>query len=287
MIIKNDITQRRGLVHRFTRCLPGHAGLTAGFIILLFYAVLSIMGPLIYPQIPENLGNVLKGPSAANWFGTDELGRDLLARVLTGVRTDFFVAIGGVGLAYLVALPFGLCAGYIGGKVNQVISVVSESMLTFPSTVLAIFIVTIFGSSASGLLLTIAVTQSPQLVRYIRGFVIQIRNMEYIEAANAVGSRLSFILLRHVLRNTVGNTAVVLSLMASEAVLVASALGFLGLGVQPPTPELGTMLSRGRTYFTMAPHLMIFPGLFIALLILGFNLVGDGLRDKIDSKSTR
>lgn len=287
MIIKNDITQRRGLIHRFTRCLPGHTGLTAGFIILLFYVVLSITGPLIYPQIPENLGNVLKGPSAANWFGTDELGRDLLARVLTGVRTDFFVAIGGVGLAYLVALPFGLCAGYFGGKVNQVISVVSDSMLTFPSTVLAIFIVTIFGSSVTGLLLTITVTQSPQLVRYIRGFVIQIRNMEYIEAANAVGSRLSFILLRHVLRNTVGNTAVVLSLLASEAVLVASALGFLGLGVQPPTPELGTMLSRGRTYFTMAPHLMIFPGLFIALLILGFNLVGDGLRDKIDSKSTR
>jgi len=287
MILKTDLRQKRGFAHGLIRHLPGHAGLTAGCIILLFYAILSIAGPMIYPRIPENLSNVLKSPSAANWFGTDELGRDLLARVFTGVRIDFFIAVGGVGLAYFVALPFGLFAGYFGGKVDRAISVVAESMLTFPSTVLAIFIVTIFGSSVWGLLLTITVTQSPQLVRYIRGFVIQIRNMEYIEAANAVGSRLSFILLRHVLRNTVGNTAVVLSLLASEAVLVASALGFLGLGVQPPTPELGTILSRGRTYFTIAPHLMIFPGLFIALLILGFNLVGDGLRDKIDSKRTR
>ena len=116
---------------------------------------------------------------------------------------------------------------------------------------------------------------------------MQIRNMEYIEAAKASGSKTFFILFKHVLRNTTGNTAVVLSLLASEAVLVASALGFLGLGVQPPTPELGTMLSRGRTYMEGAPHLMIFPGLFIAVLILAFNLLGDGIRDKIDSKKEK
>lgn len=113
---------------------------------------------------------------------------------------------------------------------------------------------------------------------------MQIRNLEYIDAANAVGSSTFFILTRHIMRNITGNTAVILSLMASEALLVASALGFLGLGVQPPTPELGTMLSRGRMYFERAPHLMIFPGLFIAILILGFNLLGDGIRNRLDSK---
>lgn len=284
---KKNLAEKRSFSHGLTSRVFGNWSLAIGFVILLIYALLALLVPVIFKQIPENLGNILKPPSGNHWFGTDELGRDLFARVLTGIRIDFLIAIGGVGLAYLAALPFGLCAGYFGGKVDRVISVAAESMLTFPSTVLAIFIVTIFGSSVSGLMLTITVTQAPQIVRYVRGFVMQIRSMEYIEAANAVGSKLSFILSRHVLRNTIGNTAVVLSLLASEAVLVASALGFLGLGVQPPTPELGTMLSRGRTYFVMAPHLMIFPGLFIALLILGFNLVGDGLRDKIDSKRAR
>ena len=201
---------------------------------------------------------------------------------------DLVIALVGVGFAYILALPFGLCAGYFGGKTDRIISTVSESLLTFPSMVMAIFIVTVFGSSISGLVITIMLTQAPQMIRYIRGFVMQIRSMEYIEAAKAVGSRTRYVLLRHVLRNTVGNTAVVLSLLASEAVLTASALGFLGLGVQPPTAELGTMLSRARMYFSMAPNLMVFPGLFIALLILGFNLTGDGLRDKIDSrKETR
>ena len=279
--------KKRSFIFRLTRHLSGNMGLNIGLIVLAVCAVLALAAPFMFPTIPDNLGNTLQPPSFQHLFGTDEIGRDLLARVITGIRIDLFIAICGVGLAYLAALPLGLSAGYFGGRIDRVISVISESMLTFPSIVLAIFIVTIFGSSVSGLLITIAITQAPQLVRYIRGFTLQIRSMEYIEAANAVGSRLSFILFRHVLRNTVGNTAVVLSLLASEAILVASALSFLGLGVQPPTPALGTMLSRGRTFFIIAPHLMIFPGLFIALLILGFNLVGDGLRDKIDSKKVR
>lgn len=258
--------------------------LIIGLTILILYIIVALAGPILFPESPQDLANALKAPSAHHWFGTDEIGRDVFNRVLLGCRVDLLIAIGGVSLAYIIALPFGLCAGYFGGKIDRVICVVSESILTFPSMVLAIFIVTIFGSSLIGLILTIMVTQAPQLIRYIRGFVMQIRNMEYIEAAKASGSHTLYILFKHVLRNTTGNTAVVLSLLASEAVLVASALGFLGLGVQPPTPELGTMLSRGRMYFNMAPHLMIFPGLFIAILILAFNLLGDGIRDKIDSR---
>lgn len=258
--------------------------LVVGAGILIVYLLIAFIGPLVVDGANEDLMNALKAPGAGYLFGTDELGRNLMGRVLHASRVDLMIAVCGVSLAYLLALPFGLCAGYLGGKVDRVISVVSESILTFPSMVLSIFVVTIFGSSFLGLVLTIAVTQAPQLIRYIRGFVMQVRNLEYIEAARASGSTTCFILTRHIMRNITGNTAVVLSLLASEAILVASALGFLGLGVQPPTPELGTMLSRGRMYFGMAPHLMIFPGLFIAALILGFNLLGDGIRNRLDSR---
>ena len=162
----------------------------------------------------------------------------------------------------MLALPFGLSAGYFGGKVDRWISTLSESILTFPSLVLAIIIVSIIGTGTTGLVITIMITQ----------------------AGRASGSSHFYILRRHVLRNTLGSTAVVLSLLASEAVLVAAALGFLGLGVQPPDPELGTMLSRSRSYFSDSPHLMLYPGMAIAILILGFNLLGDGLRDLLDSK---
>lgn len=276
---------------RVTRKLKeffGEKSLAAGIVILVIYCVVALLVPIMIDENPGNLMDALQPPSAEHPFGTDEVGRDLMLRVFEGCRMDLVIALVGVGFAYILALPFGLCAGYFGGKTDRIISTVSESLLTFPSMVMAIFIVTVFGSSISGLVITIMLTQAPQMIRYIRGFVMQIRSMEYIEAAKAVGSRTRYVLLRHVLRNTVGNTAVVLSLLASEAVLTASALGFLGLGVQPPTAELGTMLSRARMYFSMAPNLMVFPGLFIALLILGFNLTGDGLRDKIDSrKETR
>lgn len=258
--------------------------LMIGLIIISIYLLFALFGPVFIGEIPEDLGNALKGPTMEHWFGTDEIGRDVFLRVILGCRADLIIAVCGVLLAYLLALPFGICAGFFGGKIDRAISFISESIMTFPSMVISIFIVTIFGTSMRGIIFTLMITQAPQLIRYIRSFVMQIRNLEYIDAAKASGSKISFILLNHVLRNITGNTAVVLSLQASEAVLLASALGFLGLGVQPPTPELGTMLSRGRMYFHMAPHLMVFPGLFIAILILGFNLLGDGIRDKLDSK---
>lgn len=251
---------------------------------VIIYALLVCVVPFLLGEESQNLINALHKPGGEFLFGADEAGRDLFRRVMEGGRIDLMIAVCGVSFAYILALPFGLCAGYMGGSVDRVISVVSESILTFPSMVLSIFVVTIFGSSFWGLVFTIAVTQAPQLIRYIRGFVMQVKNLEYIEAAKASGSTTYFILKKHIIRNITGNTAVILSLLASEALLVASALGFLGLGVQPPTAELGTMLSRGRMYFDMAPHLMIFPGLFIAILILGFNLLGDGIRNRLDSK---
>jgi peptide/nickel transport system permease protein len=186
--------------------------------------------------------------------------------------------------ALAVALPFGLLSGYHGGWVDRVVSTLSDSVLTFPSLVLAIVLVAVLGTGTWPLVVTLVVTQAPQMVRYVRGFTRQVASTQYILASRAAGSRVGAILLHHVLRNILGPILVVLSLFASEALLVIAALGFLGIGVQPPTPEWGTMLSEGRADFVAHPHVMIFPGLAIAVLILGFNLLGDGLRDRLDRR---
>lgn len=280
------IHRKKSRMAAFLRPFLRESALAVGLCIVFAFVAVSLAAPWIATHAPEDqdLMSALQPPSALYWFGTDELGRDLFSRIVYAARVDLTIAIGGVLLAYVIALPFGLSAGYFGGRADRWISAVSESILAFPSLVLAIVLVSIIGSGVSGLVVTITVTQAPQLIRYIRGFVLQLREMEYIQAAKAAGSGILYILFRHILRNTLGPTVVILSLLASEAVLVAAALGFLGLGVQPPDPEWGTMLSRSRSYFAQTPHLMLFPGLAIALLILGFNLVGDGLRDRLDAK---
>ncbi len=258
-----------------------------GSILLFCFVVVALFAPLIAPFAVDEgvLSEALAEPSAVHLLGTDQIGRDLFSRIVYGTRTSLSIALLGVTLSYLIAFPFGLMAGFLGRKTDRVISSVSESILTFPSIVLAIFIVSLSGGGKRGLIITLIVTQVPQFIRYIRGLVLQIAKQEYIDASRAIGSNNTFIMFRHILRNTVGPTSVIFSLLASEAVLVVAALGFLGLGVIPPEPEWGTMLSTSRDFFFDYPHLMIYPGLSIALLILAFNLVGDGLRDYFDSKS--
>lgn len=260
--------------------------LYAGAAVVAVFVIVAIFAPFLSVHSPfqQNLTDALARPSARHWFGVDQIGRDVFARVLFGARYDVSIAIIGVGLAYIIALPFGLASGYFRGKTDAAIAMISDSVLTFPSLVLAIIVVSIIGSSLTGLILTIALTQAPALVRYIRSFVLQIRDMDYIDAALIVGVRHRRIMFVHILRNTVGPTMVILSLTASEAILTAAALGFLGVGVQPPNPEWGTMLNESRTYFVQDPLLMVFSGVAIALLVLGFNLLGDGLRDYFDTR---
>lgn len=265
-----------------------HASISlyVGISIVAVFVLVAIFAPFLSSHSPfhEDLANALAPPSRNHWFGVDQIGRDVFARVLFGSRFDVSIAVIGVGLAYIVALPFGLASGYFGGRTDTVVATVSDSVLTFPSLVLAIVIVNILGTSLSGIIFTIALTQSPALVRYIRGFVFQIRDMDYVRSAVVIGASHTRIMFVHILRNTVGPTMVILSLTASEAILTAAALGFLGIGVQPPNPEWGTMLSESSQYFTQDPLLMVFSGLAIALLVLGFNLLGDGLRDYYDTR---
>lgn len=267
--------------------IRSRTSLAIGLGIVAFFLLVSFFASLISPYDPtsQDLLNNLKTPSAAHLFGTDALGRDILSRVIHGTSFELIVVIPAVTIGILIALPAGLLAGYRGGWIDRLISWVSDSVLTFPAMVLAIVLVAVFGSGFFTLILAIVVTQSPQMMRYIRGFTVQIKSADYIMAARASGSRLGSILFRHVLRNILGPIMVILSLFASEALLIIAALGFLGIGAQPPAPEWGTMLSEGRVDFLAAPHVMIFPGLAIALLILGFNLLGDGLRDLLDKRN--
>jgi peptide/nickel transport system permease protein len=237
-----------------------------GAVIVTAFGALALLAPLLAPADPneQDLLAALAGPSARHWLGTDALGRDILSRIVYGAQFEMAIVLPSVLLAAALALPFGLMSGYLGKWADRIISTLSDSLLTFPALI---------------------VTQAPQMVRYLRGFTRQVASSQYILAARAAGSRLPTIIGRHVLRNIIGPMLVILSLFASEALLVIAALGFLGIGVQPPTPEWGTMLSEGRADFIANPHVMIFPGLAIAVLILGFNLLGDGLRDRLDNRN--
>ncbi len=280
---------KRGLFKFLIRGIIKEHSLVFGAVILLFFCLLALLAPLLAPfeyDYSKGLNEALQKPSASHWMGTDQIGRDLLSRIIYGARNNLIISLSGVFFAYIIALPLGITAGYFGGKTDRVISTLSESILTFPSIVLAIFIISFIGSGKFGLIVTITATQFPQVVRYLRSFVLQLRKSEYIMAAKASGSRHFYILRKHILRNIIGPSMVIISLLASEAVLLAAALGFLGLGVKPPEPEWGTMLSRSRDFFVEFPYLMLFPGISIALLILGFNLLGDGLRDFFDARSS-
>ncbi|MEN8113930.1 MAG: ABC transporter permease [Actinomycetota bacterium] len=261
--------------------------LKVGLGILGVFLILAVFAPWVAPSDPnsQNLSNSLATPSSEHWFGTDALGRDILSRVVFGARAAILLVIPAVLVALLVALPFGLLSGYRGGWTDRSMSVVAEALLTFPSIVLAIILVAVLGTGSFPLLVALVVTQVPQTFRYVRGFTSQTASAEYVLASRASGSATGFTVSRHILPNIAGPLVVITSLLASEAFLMIAALGFLGIGVQPPTAEWGTMLNEARADFTLHPHVMVFPGLAIATLILAFNILGDALRDKLDVRS--
>lgn len=249
--------------------------------VILFYIGLALAAPWLAPHDPlaQDLSAVLVPPSGAHPFGTDSLGRDLLSRVIAGARVDLAIAALGSGLAAAIALPAGMTAGYVGGMVDRAISAVADSALTFPTLLLAVVLVNLVGNSLSTVIGAVALTAAPALLRVVRAAVLQAATVEYVEAARATGAGPARIMYRHLLPNIAGQTAVYTTLLASQAVLTVTALGFLGLGVQPPTPEWGTMLAKSRTYLGAAPFVMLFPGLAIGGLVLGLNLLGDALQD--------
>ena len=260
--------------------------LKVGAAIVIVIALLAVAGPALAPADPsaQNLPLRLVGPTAAHPFGLDELGRDVLARVLAGARISFLVGIVVVSVSAVVGTLLGAIAGYFGGWVDDAISRVVDILLAFPGLLLAIALVAVLGPSLANALFALTVIGWVGYARLVRGQVLRAREFEYVQAARALGATTSRILLRHVVPTAIPAIVVQATLGMAGAVISEAALSFLGLGVQPPTPSWGTMLSGGRVHLLDAPHLTIFPGLAIALLVLGFNFLGDGLRDLTDPK---
>lgn len=257
-----------------------------GLGIILFFILIGLLAPFIAPGNwdGQNLAMSLQPPSTAHWFGTDDLGRDLLTRVIYGtrisLRVGFFAVIGSIILGSVL----GLLAGYFGRWTDVLISRVFDIMLAFPSILLAIAIVTILGPGLTNALIAIAIINVPTYGRLIRSKVLSIKEEEYIVAAKVIGMGHTRILFRHILPNSVAPVIVQGTLGVATAVLDAAALGFLGLGAQPPQPEWGKMIADSRQYIITAYWTVLFPGLAIMLTVLGFNMFGDGLRDALDPK---
>ncbi|QED47061.1 nickel transporter permease [Cytobacillus dafuensis] len=257
-----------------------------GLGIVIFFIILAIIAPYIAPYSfkEQVLAERMQAPSSKHWFGTDDFGRDIFSRVIYGARISLWVGFFSVLGSVVFGTILGIVAGYYGRWVDAVISRIFDILLAFPSILLAIAIVAILGPSLQNALIAIAIINVPNFGRLVRSKVLSIKQEEYIMAARAVGMKDTRILFRHILPNSISPVIVQATLAIATAIIEAAALGFLGMGAQAPTPEWGKMLADSRNYITQAPWTLIFPGLAIMLTVLGFNLMGDGLRDALDPK---
>ncbi|ETI67987.1 nickel transporter permease [Neobacillus vireti] len=257
-----------------------------GLGIVIFFIIIAIIAPWIAPYSFKDqvLADRMQAPSSKHWFGTDDFGRDIFSRVLHGARISLTVGFFSVLGSVVIGTLLGIVAGYYGRWVDTIISRIFDIMLAFPSILLAIAIVSVLGPSLKNALIAIAVINIPNFGRLVRSRVLSVKQEEYIMSARAVGMKDTRILLRHILPNSVSPVIVQATLAIATAIIEAAALGFLGLGARPPEPEWGTMLADSRNYITQAPWTLFFPGMAIMLTVLGFNLMGDGLRDALDPK---
>lgn len=263
-----------------------------GLAIVLAFLVLAAFGPWIAPYPGDaagamNLGNRLKPPSAAHWFGTDEMGNDILSRVVMATRTSLYVGLTIVGIAALVGVPLGIAAGYFGGLTRTIIMRVTDIFLSVPGLVLALAIVAALGPGILNGIVALSIVWWPGYVRLVEAKALALRSEPFVEAARAVGAGHARILALHILPNCTSPIIVKASMDMGLAILAAASLGFVGLGAKPPAPEWGAMISVARTYMPNWWWYAVFPGLAIYLTVLGFNLFGDGLRDILDPKSNR
>ena len=259
-----------------------------GLALVVFLILLAIFADVFFNYeevvIKQNTAIRLQGPSAEHWFGTDEFGRDILARLVHGGRISLVVGVIAVAIALTIGGTLGAISGFFGGTVDMVISRLMDVLLAVPSLLLSITIVSALGPSIINLMIAIAVSSVPGYARIVRSSVMTVRDNEFVEAAKAIGANNAQIIASHILPNCLAPIIVQVSLKVASAILSTSGLSFLGLGVKAPTPEWGSMLSGGRAYLRNAPHLTVFPGLCIMLTILSLNLLGDGLRDAQDPK---
>jgi peptide/nickel transport system permease protein len=274
-----DRSRTRGI-----RTLVRNKSAVIGIVILLFFAFLALAAPLLTPYDPaqQALESAFERPSWAHPLGTDNLGRDILARIMYGGRYTLLIGVCAVALATVLGVPLGLISGYFGGWVDMVIQRIADIMLSFNPFLLALLLVAVIGVGVESVIIAAGIGVVPQFIRLARGQALSLGEEVYVQAGDAFGASRMSTLRRHVLRNSLTPIVVFATLNVGLTILVAAGLGFLGLGVQPPSPEWGTMLGEGREYIFHASYTSTFPGLAIFLVVLGFNMAGDGLRDALD-----
>jgi ABC-type dipeptide/oligopeptide/nickel transport system permease subunit len=257
-----------------------------GGCIVLVLLFTGLLAPLLAPHNPyeQNLSITFQSPGAAHLFGTDEYGRDMLSRVIYGARRSLLEITASVGMSLVIGVPLGLLSGYVGGFTDQVVLWVIDILYAFPGIVLAILIVAILGPGLFDTLVAISIFNIPVYTRLARNLTLSLKQMEYVEAARALGAGPWRIMFSHILRNAAVPLLVQATLTAGDVVLTASGLSFLGLGAQPPLAEWGAMMAEGRNFLGVATYLTLFPGAAITVTALGLNLLGDGLRDRFDPR---
>lgn len=282
MVSSRPRSQFYDVWQRFTRNRIALAGL----IIVLLLILMALFAPVLAPQDPaiQTLADKRMPPGATYWLGADEFGRDILSRVIYGARVALYVAVVAVALALVFGVAIGLVAGFAGGWVDTILMRLVDVMLSFPYLLLAIAIVATLGTGVQNTTLAVGIWATPSFARITRGQVLNIKGREYITAAEAVGVSGWRMVWRYILPNAIPPVIVFATLYMANAILLEAALSFLGLGVQPPQPSWGLMVASGRDFLRVAPHVATIPGVAIMLAVLGFNLLGDGLRDALDPR---
>ncbi|MCC6870079.1 MAG: ABC transporter permease [Burkholderiales bacterium] len=281
-VLPQEVSPGRRALRRLGRRPAAMLGLAC----VVFFMVIAIFAPWVAPYDPlgTSWSAIRKAPSWAHWFGTDELGRDVLSRVIWGTRASLLAGVVSVSISIALGVPIGLVAGYAGGWADALISRVTDAMLATPFLILAIALAAFLGPSLSNAMIAIGISATPILIRLTRAQVLSVKVEDYVEAARALGNTHLRIAVRHVLPNVVPPLIVQSTLAIAAAVIAEASLSFLGLGQQPPAPSWGSMLNTAKNYVEQAPWMAVWPGLSIFALVLSFNLLGDGLRDALDPR---
>ncbi|MDO4267989.1 MAG: ABC transporter permease [Eubacteriales bacterium] len=280
--------KKRSMASEIWRRLCRNKMAMLGLVIMVILVLTAIFADVIADYdtkvIAQDIKNRLQGPSMAHWCGTDEFGRDIFARLVHGSRVSLVVGLVSVTISLIIGGPLGAVAGYYGGRVDNVIMRIMDIFLAVPSILLAMTIVAALGTSLVNVMLAIGISGVPGYARIVRASVMSIKDQEFVEASRAIGAKSPTTIFREILPNCLAPIIVQATLSVASAILSTASLSFLGLGVQPPSPEWGAMLSGGRNYLRDALHLTLFPGLSIVITILALNLLGDGLRDALDPR---
>lgn len=282
VLTKNQNNRFKDFMQKFKKNKPA----VVGSIMILFFLLIAFLGPYLMTHDPNKIDilNRFQGPSLEHWFGTDNNGRDIFSRILQGTSLTLYLGITPVAIGATLGIVLGVFAGFYGGWINVIIMRITDILLAFPGILLALAIISALGPSLNNVVIALAIYNIPVFIRIVQGSTLETMNLEYVEAVRALGARNGKIIFFHILPNVMSPIIVQTTLQVATSILSAASLSFLGLGAQPPTPEWGAMLSGGRDFMWEAPHVTFIPGIAIVLVIIAFNLLGDGLRDALDPR---